>query len=1044
MIGSVVKYMIDVVIILITVILFSLSISAQSSQFITYPSILSSEFDFGNGEVVDIQEDWQGFIWIATTDGLYRFDGTEARLYDHRGVAPQLVHPFIYTMLVDHEHREIWIGTRGGVTRFDPLTEQAEHYTVDYDDSTSIADNLIRSIVKNEKGEIWFSCLTRGLSRYNRIQNNFSSFYFEHPNIDLAKDRNPGVNQTAFNNYNKIFQDPDRKNILWLSSGAGMLTFDTENLEYNDVALDLPSNTPNLTYLEQPIQHAIAANQSVYFAQGRNIAHYNPKEQTVDVLKYANDLDTELGIIKRLWVLDNQSLYVSLAKGLLRIDLKNKENNEQWIDNPDNSEFYGLIVKDGADRSWVYSSGVLALYQFQDYYPRTYQLKDRFKSSVELGKSTEDGRMLLFTADHDYYHIFNLEKEGWAHTQFKPANHFSSEGRWMDLIIDEGDQYYLLSEKALFRFDIETGVIEKVDLDFYNEEQTFVKCIKDQSGNLWLSTYFSGLYRIDKNGSYVNYRNEFNTDFHESLFNWITDLHEDQNGRIWIRLSRSYAIYDPRTDSIQNFPIEQHEDQTFRYISNFTEDNIGNIWCGSLDQGLGRIDLDTLESGIVEVFNIEDGLLDNYSWKVAVDAEGDIWSLNKGGVSMLRARDRIFQNLPWSIGLPRSTQFEFLTKNHIGLILDDGGICVIPKEIFTIQNEEPIPFLSALRVHNKVSSQGTKLDLQNLTVIGPRNNISFGISALGFHNPKEFAYRLVGVDEDWVETEQRQTPLYSNLSPGNYQFLIKARNENSDWSAIKEIDLILVPRWWETFWFKLLIGILVATVLYYLYKSRLETVRTKSALQQKIKELEMQTLRAQMNPHFLYNSLNSIQNFIIKNHTKEAVGYLDRFSRLVRLILQNSRSRKVPIKDEVEALKHYLELESLRFKRRFSYTIEVDPSINQNDVEMPPMLIQPFVENAILHGLLKKESGGKLVVKIDKYGDKLICVIRDNGIGRAAAGANKKGGLNGRKSMGTSITKNRLDMLNEERGEKASMNIRDLVDAEGNACGTEVEIVVYS
>ena len=1021
-----------------------LILSGQSSHYTTYPSVLSSKFDFGKGEVVDIQEDWLGFVWIATTDGLYRFDGTEARLYDHRGEYPQLIHPYIYDLLVNDEHKEIWIATRGGVTKLDPISESSIHYTVSYQDSSSIADNLVRSIVKSEKGEIWFSCMTRGLSRYNRDDDGFSNFYFEHPNITLAQDRNPGVNRTAFNNFNKIYQDPERPNILWLSSGAGMLNFNTESFQYTDIALELPPNTPNLSFLEQPITHAISAHESVYFVQGRNILHYNPNLERIDVLRNANGLDKELGIIKRLWTLDDHSLYVSLAKGLIRIDLKENQLSEQWKDNPDNSEYYGLVVKDRSDRSWVYSSGVLALYQFQEYYPRTYHLEDKFKGVVELGKSTRDGHMLLFMDDHRFYHVFNLENEQWQHQSFTGFDHHPEEGRWVDIIHDEKDLYYLLSERALFHFNIKTGFLKKIDLAIYNNDQTFVKCIKDRTGNLWLSTYFSGLYRIRKDGQYENYKNVFNTDFHESLFNWITDLHEDIEGRIWIRLSRSFAVYDPKSDSFQNYPLEEFQDQTFRYISNFAGGDGGNIWCGSLDEGIGRIRMDSIHLGIVEVYDIEQGLLDNYSWKIGVDDDGDIWSLNKGGLSLLKSEDRGFQNLPWSIGLPRATRFDFLPSNQIGLILDDGGICVIPKNIFTVQKEKPLPFLTTLRIHNRIVPQGTKVDLQNLTVIGPRNNISFEFSALGFHNPKEFAYQLVGVDEDWIETKQRQTPLYANLTPGNFQLLIKARNENGDWSGVKAIDLILVPRWWETFWFKLLIGILAITLLYYLYKSRLETVRTKSALQQKVKELEMQTLRAQMNPHFLYNSLNSIQNFIIKNHTKEAVSYLDRFSRLVRLILQNSRSRKVPIKDEVEALRHYLELESLRFKKRFSYTIIVDPSINQNDVEMPPMLIQPFVENAILHGLLKKESGGELTIKIDKDGDRLICVIRDNGIGRAAAGANRKGGLNGRKSMGTSITKNRLDMLNEERGEKATMHIKDLVDAEGKACGTEVEIVIHT
>jgi LytS/YehU family sensor histidine kinase len=192
-----------------------------------------------------------------------------------------------------------------------------------------------------------------------------------------------------------------------------------------------------------------------------------------------------------------------------------------------------------------------------------------------------------------------------------------------------------------------------------------------------------------------------------------------------------------------------------------------------------------------------------------------------------------------------------------------------------------------------------------------------------------------------------------------------------------------------------------------------------------------------MNPHFIFNSLNSISNFIIKNKTTIAQAYLAKFARLMRLILDNSREKMIPLEDEVETLQLYMEQERLRFNEIFDFKIKVDDSIDQEFTYVPPMLVQPFVENAILHGLAPKGEQGDITVSFRMTESLIEVVVLDNGIGRNAALKRKEQRDNKRKSLGMQVTQERLDIFREESGMEVAMQIVDLLDGE-KALGTKV------
>jgi len=211
----------------------------------------------------------------------------------------------------------------------------------------------------------------------------------------------------------------------------------------------------------------------------------------------------------------------------------------------------------------------------------------------------------------------------------------------------------------------------------------------------------------------------------------------------------------------------------------------------------------------------------------------------------------------------------------------------------------------------------------------------------------------------------------------------------------------------------------------------------------KIAETEMTALRAQMNPHFIFNCLNSIKLYTIENDSATASEYLTKFSQLIRLVLENSRSEKVTLEKEIETLKLYIEMEAMRFKNKVRYCVKIDKNIDAAYIEIPPLLIQPYVENAIWHGLMHKKEGGLVNIHIAIEDEHLLHVeISDNGVGRAMAEEYKSKSVTKQKSFGLKMTSERIDVINQLYQTNTSVKIIDEKDASNNACGTKVIIKI--
>ena len=225
---------------------------------------------------------------------------------------------------------------------------------------------------------------------------------------------------------------------------------------------------------------------------------------------------------------------------------------------------------------------------------------------------------------------------------------------------------------------------------------------------------------------------------------------------------------------------------------------------------------------------------------------------------------------------------------------------------------------------------------------------------------------------------------------------------------------------------------------------KLEQKRKIDELEMQMTRLKQKTLQLQMNPHVIFNTLNSIQQYIINHDVNKAVGYLTSFSRLMRRILNNSNERFISLSDELDAVNLYLELESMRLGNRFNYEVIVDPELDVDNIEIAPLIIQPFVENAIIHGLVPKKDNCFLKIEVSKIPEeeKIICVIEDNGVGRIYSEKMKEKTGGSHKSYGMSITRRRLEMLSKISNEDFSVEIIDLYDDYNQPEGTRVNIII--
>jgi len=348
----------------------------------------------------------------------------------------------------------------------------------------------------------------------------------------------------------------------------------------------------------------------------------------------------------------------------------------------------------------------------------------------------------------------------------------------------------------------------------------------------------------------------------------------------------------------------------------------------------------------------------------------------------------------------------------------------------------PPPMLEKFAVNNRDTVFADHIDLAYY-----QRNISLRFFALHFRSNGDipYRYRLLPADTAFVYTHNRVAN-FSLLSPGEYIFEVQAQNEDGQWSEPARWPFRIRPPWWASWWFRSLVAAALCATAYLFFQNRLRAVRREAAEREKIRDLEAAALRAQMNPHFIFNCLQAIQSFIAQNDRDAAATYLARFARLVRLALHGSVDGLHTLAEEMVMLENYLHLEQLRFHDKFEFAVRATPGIDSHAISLPPLLVQPLVENALIHGMQDRERGGRVEVVFVQKGSMLEVSVTDNGPGFSEKDGAKKGP---HRSVGMMLTQKRLDLLAGTSKTRTEYFARETIfDENGIVMGALVRILI--
>ena len=469
----------------------------------------------------------------------------------------------------------------------------------------------------------------------------------------------------------------------------------------------------------------------------------------------------------------------------------------------------------------------------------------------------------------------------------------------------------------------------------------------------------------------------------------------------------------------------------------------GILWIATNNDGIVAY----LKDRIIGHFNTlsSPAMTSNICKKIFFDKENNsIWVVTNKGLNKISYKLRrdslsaVINSITSSEGLNDDDVNDVCVKDGEVYAATIKGICVFNVDL----SQEKIPIRIIDIVIKDYSSDSTSSVRLNYDLKYSQNNISISYTAICFtcNNKLVYRYRMLGIGNDTLwKTTTANTVEFGELKKGRYTFQVR-----TDLGNMQELRFYIRPAFWQTNLFYLFVAIAVLGLFFFLIRYITGQIRKreieKTTINKKFAELEFQALQAQMNPHFVFNAMNTLQNYILKNESENASEYLAKFARLMRLFLESSRNKFIELRNEIELLRNYIELEQTRLQYSFKYEINIDPNVEM-DARIPSVMIQPFVENAILHGIRHKtDANGLLELHFSAWDHMLACQIRDNGIGRAESAIINSTKDKLYKSQALSIIDEKVKTLKEISNVDIKISIEDVINDNGDVSGTTVII----
>lgn len=979
---------------------------AQQHNFTTY----SVTEGLAQSQVQTILEDSKGYLWLATQGGgLCRFDGAKFVTYTtQQGLKSNYIQ-----RIFEDSKGVLWIGTSNGVNQLeDGELKKIEH--------TAFENLVVTAFLETTSGIVYLAT-KNGLYSIDNQQNNNS-----------LKKIKEGV-------FHTLFKDVQQQ--VWIGGADGLFIIKNKVIEaIKPLSGTLPKDVRSLTTTQDGVIWIAAYNQGIFLSDGDKILRQltisdGLPSTKVQILRTTKNGDIWIGSTDKgamIWQTKTRNFKaINTRHGL-------PNNNVQ------------SIIEDSWGNIWLGTSGGgLSKYGGQqfEHFTKTAGLNGNYIYALETDSK---GQLWVATSGG-----IQLYKEG-TFTNFEDNSSLATttckaifEDRFGHLWFGTTDNGVTVFLDSLFlSFTTENGLAGNEIRDI----------TQDVLGNIWLASANNGISKITWNDSLPSQSVFTNFTIQNGLpNNQINDIHIDQQNRVWVGTNGGGIALIENNEVIKIFT--QKEGLAENIIRSLSADDLGFLWYGTASYGIGNIDLNSVSFAINNNYK---GLISNNIKLLETDASNNLWIGSEKGINYLQL----------------DAARNIISKEYYG---QREGFKGVETSLNVVEkgkdNNLWFGTVNGLTKYNKIAKKGinyppkihwqsTKLFDQELnqTPYGnkekkwtninlPYDQNELSLQVMGLHlsypNTLQYQWQLEGVDKDWSKPSNNNSYQRTFL-PGKYRLKVRAtRTADNSYSDILTFPFEINPPFWQRLPFRIgsiLSGLLLIS---FFVKWRINIVRRKAkriqdrlTLDKKRLELEQKALQLQMNPHFIFNALNSIQGAITPTDIKTARFQLAKFSKLMRATLENARTDTITLAEEINTLTNYLSLEQFSRGNTFDYEIIVADSIDVEVVYLPSMILQPFVENAIIHGVAHLDKKGKIEVEFARKGKRLSCRIEDNGIGRAKAKMVKSQIAEGHKSAALAITRERLDLLRSGKAIKNSLAIIDLVDEQGNTLGTRVEVII--
>lgn len=983
-----------------------------------------------------IAQDHDGFIWVGGDNGLNRYDGHRFKPFPSPlDSADFTVNSLLQNILFDKKYNRLWLISFSDIQYFDLYQYTFHRIPHIRDDRGQSIRTELTSVYKRSDDLLWVSLA----GQINEFDIQKGSWNLQHPKIS----------------------PPQGTDLRW----ALMQPYTTDSLAilYKNVLLIL--NLKNLGFTSIPAEKDELFVRC-YYDTSRHLLHIAANSGLVTIhrangvrSKKVFNYKTAQGALLQHHIVevsrfDANTLMLSGMGGhiLYQPDKDHTTLYPQQSGDYANalSAFQHFTDREGNIWRISLTDYVNVLYTQNRHITRYGPLTNDKGINIEPYKTRQlNDSILLFCGSW----LIGL---GWINLSsgnigYMTDPSFSNSGT-TDFTITPSGKIYICNAQGIFEFNPGTHTYSKL-LCYRNGEKIipFARQLTTIGSNLFCYTE-GQFYLIDPDRRQIKDRIEENKLPHPSTQaepSYVTLLKANEDVIYFSKGTYIYQ-YDIRNQQVKLWDLP--EDPITRRkpldVIDMEIDSRGKFWFASFSNGLFCYDPET--NNIVNVYSGNSQLQSDYVTSITLDASEHLWIGSHDNVYLMNTQSlEVEITLTPAYGIEGAGyEVEYQSASGKLSINTFPYISILHWNNFPRNVCSQPPLITGITASGKpVISVPTQQDTL-LVLRHHENNLDILFTALCFNNSEgnRYRYRLTGIDPQWIITTANQAT-YHRLESGRYTFEIQAANNEGKWHPeTRTITFLIRPVFYKAWWFLAGMALLILTLAYLGYQQRISSIRSEEKIKRdydkRLAEIEMKALRAQMNPHFIFNALNSIQKFIFEKDEYAASQYLTKFSRLIRLILDHSHQEFISIHSEKELLGHYLEMESLRFDQHFTYTLETGPGVNE-EWQIPSMVIQPHVENAIWHGLLHKQGDCHVLIRFETENNAgLRIIIKDNGVGRARALEMRSKQVLKKKSYGSSLSAERIKKAFRMQEHEASMTITDLTDGEGHPAGTRVTILL--